>query len=267
MSLVILFIILSVSYIVKGKLPFYFDTVTAGQITEEVDDPSSIDIDEENEVIEDITNEDMPNQQQENTNTESNEKKLINDTDDILIVINKKRYLAADYKPNDLVIPNVRFSFDGEHEKKYMKQEAATALEELFNQANGEGIHLFAISGYRSYSTQERLFNNYSDKHGEEEANKFSARPGESEHQTGLAMDVSSQSAGFGLVDEFGHTEEGKWVRDNAHKFGFIIRYLKDKTDITGYNYEPWHIRYVGKDVAENIYSNGSTLEEYFGLE
>ena len=91
------------------------------------------------------------------------------------------------------------------------------------------------------------------------------AYPGQSEHQTGLAMDVSSQSVGFTLEEDFGQAKEGIWLKDNAHKFGFIIRYGKDNTHITGYSYEPWHIRYVGKDVANEIYEKNITLEEFLG--
>ena len=282
--IMLLFIILSATFLVKGRLPFFFDKVVAGGIAEEDNGVINDNIpdDKDNEISDIDNNEEKgstENPKNENINKnpqggkdggdviKSNEKQLIENVDDILIVINKKRYLDSDYKPNDLVVPNVKFSFDGEHEKKYMRQEAASALEELFNQAKEEGIYLYAVSGYRSYSTQERLFKNRANRVGEEEANKLSARPGESEHQTGLAMDVTSQSAKFDLIEEFGDTEEGKWLKDNAHKFGFIIRYLKEKTDITGYSYEPWHIRYVGKDVAKKIYNEGITLEEYFGFE
>ena len=179
------------------------------------------------------------------------------------MLVNKKRYLEPDYKPSDLVVPNVRFSFDGEHEKKYMRKEAAEALEELFGQASKENIYIFALSGYRSYNTQKWLFENEANRIGEEAANKLTARPGESEHQTGLAMDITSQSVQFGLKEKFGETKEGKWIKDNAYKFGFIIRYAKDKEDITGYSYEPWHIRYVGRKVAEEIYNKDIALEEY----
>jgi len=282
--IMLLFIILSATSLVRGKLPLFFDKVVAGGIEEEgtgvINDNTPTDKDNElSNVDNDGEKGSIENPKNENINKnpqggkdggdviKSNEKQLIEDVDDILIVVNKKRYLDSNYKPNDLVVPNVKFSFDGEHEKKYMRQEAADALEELFNQAKEEGIYLYAVSGYRSYGTQERLFKNRANRVGEEEANKLSARPGESEHQTGLAMDVTSQSAKFDLIEGFGDTEEGKWLKDNAHKFGFIIRYLKDKTDITGYSYEPWHIRYVGKDVAEKIHNEGITLEEYFGFE
>ncbi|NMA03616.1 MAG: M15 family metallopeptidase [Clostridiales bacterium] len=209
------------------------------------------------------------NQEQNNAGGKGNNisedgKQPVENVDDILVIVNKKRYLESDYKPVDLVIPNVKFSFDGEHEKKYMRKEAAEALEEFFGQAYEEGIYIFALSGYRSYNTQKWLFENRASKIGEEEANKLIARPGESEHQTGLAMDITSQSVQFDLKEKFGETEEGKWVKDNAHKFGFIIRYTKDKEDITGYNYEPWHIRYVGKEAAREIYNKGIAFEEYF---
>ncbi|MBZ2174726.1 M15 family metallopeptidase [Schnuerera sp. xch1] len=188
---------------------------------------------------------------------------VIKNTDDTLVLVNKNRNLPPDYKPEDLVIPNVRFPFEETLEKKYMRKEAANALEELFNQANEEGIYLFAISGYRSYNTQSYLFNTRAERDGFEEANKLTAYPGQSEHQTGLAMDLSCQSLGFTLEQDFGQTIEGKWLKENAHKFGFIIRYPKEAVDITGYSYEPWHIRYVGKEVAKEIYEKNITLEEY----
>ena len=190
---------------------------------------------------------------------------IVKNTDDILVLVNKRRNLPADYKPDDLVIPNVRFSFKEKLEKRYLRQEAAEALEELFAEAEKEGIILFAVSGYRSFNTQKILFDNKVSKVGFEEANLLVAYPGQSEHQTGLAMDVSCQSVGFTLEEDFGQTVEGIWLKDNAHRFGYIIRYEKDTTDITGYSYEPWHIRYVGKDVAKEIYEKNITLEEFLG--
>lgn len=194
-------------------------------------------------------------------------KETINKPDDILVLVNKDRNLSSDYKPNDLIIPNVRFSFEGNDQKKYLRKEAAEALEELFKEGDNEEIVLYAVSGYRSYARQEVLFNNKVNKIGEEAANKLVARPGQSEHHTGLAMDVSSKSVKFSLVEKFGETDEGKWLKENAHKFGFIIRYPKEKVEITKYSYEPWHIRYVGKEVAAEIYEKNITLEEYFGFE
>ncbi len=192
-------------------------------------------------------------------------KTMVKNTDDILVLVNKNRNLPADYKPNDLVIPNVRFSFEENIEKKYMRKEAAQALEELFNEAEKSGIYLYAVSGFRSYERQKYLFDYRAARDGFEEANKLTAYPGQSEHQTGLAMDISCESLGFDLRQEFEQTAEGKWLKENAHKYGFIIRYPKGAEDITGYSYEPWHVRYVGKETADKIYERGITLEEYLG--
>lgn len=192
-------------------------------------------------------------------------KVIVDNTDDILVLVNKNRNLPSDYVPSDLVVPNVRFPFEEFDEKKQMRKEAAEALEELFNAAEEEGIYLFAASGYRSYNRQKYLFDTRAAKDGFEEANKLTAYPGQSEHQTGLAMDVTCQSVGFDLTQKFGQTVEGIWLKENAYRFGFIIRYQEDTVDITGYSYEPWHIRYVGKEVAEEIYEKNITLEEYLG--
>ncbi|WP_078380324.1 M15 family metallopeptidase [Sutcliffiella halmapala] len=193
-----------------------------------------------------------------------NEDQVIENTENILIVVNKEQSLPADYVPSDLAIPDVAFSFDGDYDKKYLREEAARALEELFSVAASENVELFAVSGYRSYETQYGIYNSYIKRWGEEKTNAVSAIPGHSEHQTGLAMDVSSRSAALDLTEEFGETVEGKWIKKNAGKHGFIIRYPKGKEVITGYQYEPWHLRYVGKDVATYIQENDLTLEEFF---
>jgi len=203
---------------------------------------------------------------EETSHIDDDGKVIVDNTDDILVLVNKNRNLPSDYVPDDLVVPNVRFTFEGFDEKKQMRKEAAEALEELFKAAEEEGIYLFAVSGYRSYNRQKYLFDTRAARDGFEEANKLTAYPGQSEHQTGLAMDVSCQSVGFDLTQKFGQTVEGIWLKENAHKFGFIIRYQEDKVDITGYSYEPWHIRYVGKEAAKEIYERNITLEEYLGV-
>lgn len=185
---------------------------------------------------------------------------------DSAVVVNKQRGLPGEYIPADLVHPNVRFSFAGESEKKQLRKEAADALEQLFAAAKRDGIELFGVSGYRSYRTQETIFNYNVAHQGEEEAHRFSAQPGHSEHQTGLAIDVSAKSAKFGLEETFGATTEGKWLAEHAYEYGFIIRYPKGKEKITGYAYEPWHIRYVGIKIAAQIYRENWTLEEFFTL-
>lgn len=193
------------------------------------------------------------------------EKLIVKNVDDILVLVNKKRNLPSDYIPKDLTIPNVRFPFTEDNPKKNLRKEAADALEKLFEEAEKDDIILYAVSGYRSYNRQKTLFDNKSNQVGPEAANLVVAYPGQSEHQTGLAMDVSSESANFSLEEYFEDTPEGKWLKDNAHRAGFIIRFKKDATDITGYSYEPWHIRYVGEDVAREIYERDIVLEEYLG--
>ncbi|WP_231891324.1 M15 family metallopeptidase [Paenibacillus swuensis] len=179
------------------------------------------------------------------------------------VIVNKKRNLPSDYKPADLVIPKIPFSFSGESPKKQMRKEAARALEKLFAAADKAGIELKAVSGYRSYATQKSIFDRNAEQKGAAEANRTSAHPGQSEHQTGLAMDISSKSANYALETSFGKTKEGKWLAANAPKYGFIIRYLDGKEAITGYSYEPWHVRYIGTDLAGDIAASGLTLEEY----
>ncbi|WP_337020524.1 M15 family metallopeptidase, partial [Oceanobacillus massiliensis] len=182
---------------------------------------------------------------------------------DQIALINKEHALPADYIPEDLVIPDVPFPFAEDLPKKQMREAAAKSLEQLFNKANEAGLELYAQSGYRSYERQDAIFASNVLKHGEEEANTFSARPGESEHQSGLTMDITSPNVNFDLITEFGETEEGKWIQENAAEFGFIIRFPEGKEEITKYQYEPWHLRFVGKKAAKDIMSQGITLEEY----
>lgn len=194
-------------------------------------------------------------------------KLVIQNPDNILALVNKQYALPEDYAPADLVRPNVPFSFGNEdYEKAYLRKEAAEKLEEMFAAAREDGIELFAVSGYRSYQRQAQLFDIEVDKVGREAAELVVAYPGNSEHQSGLAMDISGRSVGFTLVEEFADTPEGQWLAENAHKYGFILRYPKGKENITGYKYEPWHFRYVGEEVAAIIYEKGITLEEYFEI-
>lgn len=184
-------------------------------------------------------------------------------SDDLLALINKKNDLPADYEPVDLVVPEVLFAFEEFDQKKQMRQEAAAALEKLFEASLLEGLELYAQSGYRSYARQESIYASNVANMGEEEANKVSAKPGQSEHQSGLAMDVTCAAVGFDLVEAFGETPEGQWLKDNAQNYGFIIRYPKEQTDITQYSYEPWHLRYVGKTLAAYLYENDMTLDAF----
>jgi D-alanyl-D-alanine carboxypeptidase len=191
--------------------------------------------------------------------------KIIENPTNILSMVNKEYTLPEEYEPTDMVTPNVEFSFgDQDIPQRYLRKEAAQALEELFSLAKNEDIELLAVSGFRSYSRQQGIFNVEKEDKGEEQALQAVALPGQSEHQTGLAMDITSRSVNLEITEDFGESIEGKWVKENAHKAGFIIRYPKGKETITGYQYEPWHLRYVGKEKAAVIYKNSLTLEEYF---
>lgn len=202
----------------------------------------------------------------ENTdNSRSEQRTLINHNKDILILVNKQHSLPADYVPADLVKPKIPFPFSEDLPKKLMRQEAATALEALFKKAKLDEIEIVGISGYRSYQRQKEIFNYNANRVGKEIANKTSAYPGQSEHQTGLAMDVTNSKMNYRLKEIFGQTKEGIWLAKNAADFGFIIRYPKGKEAITGYNYEPWHLRYVGIKAAQEISRRNITLEEYLG--
>ncbi|MDG5787749.1 D-alanyl-D-alanine carboxypeptidase family protein [Evansella sp. AB-P1] len=197
---------------------------------------------------------------------DSNQKKIVDNPEDILVLVNKEYVLPRDYEPADLIIPNVPFSNEEYHERQYLRKEAAHALEKMFQAIEEEGLELYATSGYRSFFTQKQIFPNNVGQHGFERANETSAFPGESEHQTGLAMDVTNRTVSFMLTTNFGETPEGKWISENAHNYGYIVRYPKGLEAITGYTYEPWHLRYVGKEAATEIYETGVTLEEYLGV-
>ncbi|NLJ58412.1 MAG: M15 family metallopeptidase [Tissierellia bacterium] len=188
---------------------------------------------------------------------------IIKNPERIDVLVNKKRSLPANYIPTDLVNIEVLHKVE-KAESKMLRKEAAAALTELFVVAKLGGFEFWAISGFRSYDRQLYLFKEYAKKHGEEKANRFSARPGQSEHQTGLTMDVSIPSLDYKLVEKLGETPEGKWLAYNAHIYGFIIRYPKGTEHITGYQYEPWHIRYLGKNLARKVFESKLTYDEYY---
>ncbi|KGP72710.1 D-alanyl-D-alanine carboxypeptidase family protein [Pontibacillus yanchengensis] len=193
-----------------------------------------------------------------------NGKPVIQNPENQLALVNKDNYLPSSYTP-ELVRPKVDFVFgDQKLNKALMRPEAANHLEELFNAAAEDGINILATSGYRSYERQQTLFQQEVEESGREAAEEVVAIPGSSEHQSGLAMDITSPSVDYHLVQRFGDTEAGQWLEENAYKYGFILRYPQGKKDVTGYQYEPWHFRYVGKAYAEIIHNNNITLEEYF---
>lgn len=175
-----------------------------------------------------------------------------------LILVNKENPLDSDYKPSNLVKPNIPFADNANEEERYMKSESSMAIEELFRSAEQEGIKLLGMSAYRSYDSQKNIYYNRIRSVGKKEADRYVAKPGKSEHQTGFAIDITNEDRWF-----VKSTEEAQWLAKNAHNYGFILRYPENKEDITGVAYEPWHIRYVGKETAKKIYEEQITFEEF----
>lgn len=183
--------------------------------------------------------------------------------DSLWAVLNKGRKLSADYVPPDLVILEVRSRSAGIK----LRKEASKSLNQLFAAAAAEKVSLLAVSAYRSYSYQSTIYKNYVATQGQAATDATSARPGHSEHQTGLAIDLGAVNRNCELEECFGQTSEGRWLAANAHKYGFIIRYPQQKRQLTGYSYEPWHLRFVGKELAAELNKSGLVMEQFFGLD
>lgn len=184
------------------------------------------------------------------------------------VLINKSRPLnPIDFAPEDLRVVTTSESLDNPRELR-LTNAAATALEELAAAMFKEGAgRMFLNSAYRTYDFQSQLYEEMKERSGEEAAQLGAAMPGYSEHQTGLAADVSVPEQGCAVMTCFGETVGGIWLAENAWRFGFIVRYKEDTTAITGYIYEPWHIRFIGKPLAKLYHENGmNTLEELWGL-
>lgn len=184
-------------------------------------------------------------------------------SDDLTVIINKTHPLPETYVPSDLVsAKNVAVNKSG----LSLRKEAMEALEVMFKAAKDEGINLILGSSYRSYDYQKKIYNNYVSRDGKEAADRYSAAPGTSEHQTGLAADISDELGKCYLKNCFKDTKEGIWLKDNAHNYGFVLRFHEGKEHITGYMFEPWHYRYVGIEEAKKIKESGLTLEEYYNV-
>ena len=193
-----------------------------------------------------ITNSDNKEVFSEWSRTEAAELKKIEVRDGVtyvdgILIVNKTYGLPSDYGSGE-------------------DPEAMKAFDEMCSAASGDGIYLYLASGYRSYSLQESIYNEFVDERGTEAADRVSARPGHSEHQTGLAIDINTTASSFN------YTPEAAWIAEHCHEYGFTVRYPEDKEDITGYAYESWHVRYVGKDLSEKLAKEDLTLEEYYGL-
>ena len=180
----------------------------------------------------------------------------ISDQDDILVLVNKYHKLSENYVPDDLKTISAKYQWAGR--SNALRKEASDAFEKMCEAATKDDIYIYAGSGYRSYATQLYLYNNYVLQDGFAAAETYSARASYSEHQTGLAMDIANKN---GFISE--SDKEYKWLIDNSYKYGFILRYPKGKENITGYMYEEWHYRYVGIDVAKEVYESGLTYDEY----
>ena len=174
-----------------------------------------------------------------------------------IVLCNKFYYLGEDYEPKNLTLINEKYSSD----KRYMEEDAAKAFEQLAADAKKEGYTIRAVSTYRSYKYQTNLYNNYAKQDGKEKADTYSARAGYSEHQTGLAVDVDNKQLSY---TNFGKSKEFTWMKENAYKYGYILRYTKEWEPITGYMNEPWHYRYVGVEIATYIQEHPMPYEEYF---
>lgn len=194
------------------------------------------------------------------SNGDPAENYTIKNPKDLLVLVKKGFYLPDDYEP-ELVDPEIPVAPDCNNPK--MTKETSKALTKMYQAAKKEGLELVVNSAYRSYQTQVDTMADFEKRYGGQYANEYVARPGASEHQTGLGIDLTSQSVVEGKKNVFGDTKEYKWVIENCAKYGFIIRFENGTDNITGIAHEPWHLRYVGEKVAKQIVSKGWTFEEY----
>lgn len=178
-----------------------------------------------------------------------------------LIIVNKYNYLDETFAPDDLVTISTKYSW-GSYGTHTIRKDVFDAFLKMHEDANNNGIYLMINSSYRDFKSQTIVYNNYLKNHGEAYADKYAARPGYSEHQTGLALDIFSIDGA--LRNTFKDSPAYAWLKDNSYKYGFILRYPEGKENITGFSFEPWHYRYVGIDAAKYIYENQITFEEYY---
>ena len=188
---------------------------------------------------------------------------LTSDDGNLLVLVNKEYTVGRDYYPTDMV------DIDGSlstNQNLKVKRDAYDAYLKMLKDAQAEGLNFCICSAYRGFEAQESLYYNSLSANGKEYTDKMFAYPGRSEHHTGYAIDVTSASMNWGLSQNYADYPDGAWIAEHCDEYGFIIRYPKGKEDITGYMYEPWHIRYVGVDIAKEITEAGITFEEYMGV-
>lgn len=175
------------------------------------------------------------------------------------ILVNKYYSLPDKYGPDDIEDMSNIYAYPGNK----IRKDVYEAFKEMSKAAKDNGITIIVNSSYRSYDEQKQIYDDYHDKNGEEYADKYAARPNFSEHQTGLALDIFSP--GYGMKN-FETSDAFKWLAENSYKYGFILRYPDGKQGITGYSYESWHYRYLGKELAEKVYNSGLTFDEYYAF-
>lgn len=181
--------------------------------------------------------------------------------DSLQRIVNDDHPIDASYVPSDLVTPAV--PMNGQQQ---LRSEAASALEEMFSAAGNDGISLYLISGYRSYSQQLSLWYTYEERYGVEETNLIDSHPGACEHQIGLAVDLGTTDGTCELNACFADTEASIWLSEHAYEYGFILRYPAGKEEVTGLKYHPWNYRYIGKEEAKKVQESGLTLEEFYNV-
>lgn len=177
------------------------------------------------------------------------------------VLVNKYNYLPDDYMPDDLVDIPIKYYYG---DKKKIRSEAYDAFVEMWNAANEEGIYLIVVSAFRNAQDQSDAYKYYEQLKGTKYADSLAARPGYSEHQTGLALDIYSKECT--LSNCFKDSNSYKWLINNSYKYGFILRYPEGEEKLTGYSYESWHYRYVGKELAKKVYDEGITYDEYYAF-
>lgn len=268
-------IILSVIMIIMGGIMIMKNTIFESDDTNNVNNKIDEDKNEEKDNDEEVSKDDEVVSKLEDAPANSSEYKNLSDGEyltskgytlkiengvasiDGMLIVNKTYSLPNTFKPSN---PNSEVT--SERCNSCLDKDVMKAFNLMKSDASSIGLNIYIASGYRSYSYQERLYNNYTMVSGVDGADTYSARAGHSEHQTGLCFDLNS------IDDSFAYTDEGKWVNNNAHLYGFIIRYPKGNESITGYQYESWHLRYVGVDLASKLYNDGEwiTMEEYYGI-
>lgn len=184
--------------------------------------------------------------------------------DNYSMLVNKFHYLKEDYVPDDLVEIDWKYRLGLKDDHKYIRREVMDAFINMWEKAQEEQIYLLVDSAYRSYEKQDQVYKEYESKKGTKYADSIAARAGYSEHQTGLTLDIYSKESTS--ASEFKNTKTYAWLVNNSYKYGFILRYPEKKEKLTGYNYESWHYRYLGVDLATKVHDSNLTYDEYYAF-